>query len=186
MRSKRPTIPIKITRLDGIAKKPSNFERTKNMGAFPTRRSHGSSLSSFGKTRRTASNRFSCGHRKLHAELTGGRVWIGDGWAEKRARPCRPQVVCVNTRELRQSFVISHPKRLSPDSRRGRMDPAPISASLHHCRKLHLNQSNHWSGSWFTIVTSASNNIFGGLLSKSSPTFAKKPAISVYMSLMDF
>jgi hypothetical protein len=28
-------VPVKITRLDGIAKKPSNFERTKNMGAFP-------------------------------------------------------------------------------------------------------------------------------------------------------
>src|SRR5258708_29221671 len=33
--SKKPTIPVKITRLDGLAKKPSNFERTKNMGAFP-------------------------------------------------------------------------------------------------------------------------------------------------------
>ena len=33
--SKRPTIPTKITRLDGIANKSSNFERTKNMGAFP-------------------------------------------------------------------------------------------------------------------------------------------------------
>src|SRR5262245_20584901 len=32
---KRPTIPIKTTRLDGTAKKPSSFERTKNMSAAP-------------------------------------------------------------------------------------------------------------------------------------------------------
>src|SRR5262245_14328155 len=31
--SKKPTNPIKITRLDGIAKKPSNFESKKNMSA---------------------------------------------------------------------------------------------------------------------------------------------------------
>src|SRR5258705_7078692 len=33
--SKRPPIPIKTTRLEGTAKKPSSFERTKNMSAFP-------------------------------------------------------------------------------------------------------------------------------------------------------
>ena len=33
--SNKPTIPIRIMRLDGVAKKPSDLERTKNMGAFP-------------------------------------------------------------------------------------------------------------------------------------------------------
>jgi hypothetical protein len=36
--SKRPPIPIRTTRLDGIAKNPSSFERTKNMSAFPNAR----------------------------------------------------------------------------------------------------------------------------------------------------
>ena len=92
-----------------------------------------------------------------------------------QSRAERSPLISVNTRELRESFVISHKnkKRFSPESLRGRLDPAAISASGHHRLKSELNKFDHWSGSWFTIVTNASNSKFRGAVSKSNPTSAK-------------